>query len=284
MSPAGMMLATLVLPFVSAGLVMIGAGWLGRRLGIERADHAAAALAVGVGYVVGHAAIASPTFPPLDVTDRIPWLAGLAAILGILESIWPGPSWTLWENRLLLTALVLSALLGPLFAESSENRPSTVCLVVYGLIALASWTNLSGLADRLSGARLGVPLLTVGFGIAIALVVSGSLALGQLSAVLAAAVAAMVLLKLGSPMLLGTVPVMVATFGALLLNSFIYAALPASAAVALVSAPAAFWVSRLGRMERLATWKVVLVTEFATLIPVGIALALAFSASPGYAE
>src|SRR4051812_2185883 len=117
MSPLEMTLFVLVVPALVAAVTLAAAGWAGRRLGLPGSGPAAVALALGVGALAAQLGNAPPAFPPLDVTDRLPWLVTAATLLGLCESVRPGPAWTRWENRLLLTLLTLGLVLGPVLGE-----------------------------------------------------------------------------------------------------------------------------------------------------------------------
>jgi hypothetical protein len=282
-----MAVSVLVVPAVVAALVLMAVRWVCRRGGFAGGDRVAAAAALGAGYLAGHLGNAPPAFPPLDVTDRLPWLAGAATLLGILEAARPSPAWARWENRLLMAALVLGVVLGPVLEATAATRPGQAWLAGLGLALLLSWANLEALAARLPGAVLGPALLLVAVGAAAALVLSGSLVLGQLGGALAAALAAVGVLSgrsVGLSLGGGGVAVLVATLGALLLEGHVYAALPASAACALAAAPAATWAGAVGPIRRAARWKAALVAAVATLVPVGLALGLVLAASLGAGE
>jgi hypothetical protein len=282
-----MALAAFLMPFVVGGVILALARWVFRRVGVAGGDRAAAALAIGSGYIAGHAAIALPAFPPLEVTDRIPFLVAFATLLGFLDSVWPSPAWVRWENRLLLTALVLGAILGPVLANIGETRSEILWVAGLGVVLLASWVNLDALAARLAPAPLALSLLIITGGVGGVLLVSGSLILGQLGLALAAALAAVVVFSTRGPGLSldrGGVPILTTIVGALLIDGHIYAGLPASAAFVLLPAPLAPWVCQLGPVRRASAWKGSALAVVVTLIPVSVALGIALAASPDYGE
>jgi hypothetical protein len=284
MSPLGMALSVLVVPSLVAAVTLAAAGWAGRRLGLSGGGQAAVALALGAGAIAAQVGNAPPAFPPIEVTDRIPWLVVAAVLLGLCESVRPSPGWARWENRLLLTLLTMGLVLGPVLGENWPTRSDLTRQGGLVLMMLAAWGNLEALAAVRSMAVLGPSVLVVAASTGAALLLSGSMVLGQLGLGLAAAVAAIWVLSLWLHLLLGRggIPVLVAAYGALLIEGHVYAGLPASSAYLLAAAPLAAWVGFVGPARRLAAWQSALLSAVATLVPAAVALGLAIAASPGY--
>jgi hypothetical protein len=122
MSPLEMALFVLVVPALAAAVMLTAAGWAGRRAGLAGSGQAAVALALGAGVLAAQFHFAPPSFPPIEVTDRIPWLVAVAMLLGVCESVRPSPGWARWENRLLLTVLALGLILGPVLGADWPTR------------------------------------------------------------------------------------------------------------------------------------------------------------------
>jgi hypothetical protein len=285
MSPTTMVVYVLLAPALAAAVAASLVGWLGRRLGVAWGGAAAVALALGAGELAAHLANARPAFPPIDVTDRIPWLVLTALLLGLCESIRPAPGWARWENRLLLVLLTLGLLLGPVLGPDWPTRSDLLRQGGLALLLLVGWANLEALAARRSTATVGPAVLVVAAGAGAALLLSGSLVLGQIGLGLASALGAVWLLSCWMPGLSlgrGGVPVLVATFGALLIDGQVYAFLPRSSALILAAAPLMAWVASVGPARRLAGWKAALLGAFATLVPTAVAVGLAVAASPSY--
>jgi hypothetical protein len=134
-------------------------------------------------------------------------------------------------------------------------------------------------------AILGPSYLVAALGVAAALLLSGSLTLGQIGGGLATAVGVAWVASWWQPDLSpsrGGVAVLIATVAALLIEGHVYSGLPASSAYLLVAAPLAAWVALLGPTRRWAGWQSALLGAFATLVPSAIAVGLAIAASPGY--
>lgn len=266
-------------------LLALAASWaIGRRSGRESWLHWGPALALGAGYVVFHTMISRPAFPPVEVTDRVPWIALAAMVFGLLESATPGPAWTRWENRLLLAALTLGLVLGPVLASATEWRGQVVRLAALAALVLFCWANLEALASRASVAWLGSALLAVCASTAGALLLSGHFMGFQLAGGLAAALGTVWVTSLVIPALRlsrGGVPVLTATLAALLMLGNTYSSLPATSGLLLALAPVAAWAGWIGPVSRLAPWLSSLVALAAVVLPLAAALGFAYSASPG---
>jgi hypothetical protein len=264
----------LIVPFVATWRTRSGAHW-------------GPALALGAGYFLYHQATAHPSFPPSDVTDRIAWLALPAMILGICESIWPGPGWTRWENRLIVIGLVLGAMLGPVMGASEDQRTDLIRLGVSASVMLLSWLSLEVLTERVELRALGPPLLVVIGGSAGLFLVSGSLVCAQLAGGMAALLGLVWIISWFRPEMRlshGGVPVLVTVLTAILLNGQVYASTPLVSALLIAASPLAAWLGWVGPMRRLAGWQSALIAMGATLVPVAIAVGLAFGSSPSFTE
>jgi hypothetical protein len=272
--------------FGVAGLAALVVPWVGSRIG-GTGSHWGSALGLGASYAAFHWAAARPAFPPLDVTDRIAWLALAALILGVLESVRPGPAWTRWENRLLLAAVILWAMLGPVVAAAEDMRAEGMRLAALGGLFLAAWTNLEGLASRTSARAIGPIFAAVAGGAAGLFVATGSIVLGELAAGLMAGLILVWIASWVAPGLSlsrGGVPVVVTVLGGLLLNGYFYSSTPAPSTIILVAAPLAAWAGLIGPAARLAAWQRATISLVAVLIVVAIAIGLAVAESAGSGE
>ena len=285
MSPLNLLLFVVVVPALVAALLAVMAGWAGRRAGVPGAAQAAVALALGAGVIAACLGIAWPTFPPIDVTHRIPWLVLAAVLLGFFESIHPSPAWARWENRLLLAVLVLGVILGPVLGA---DWPSRRDLLVQGGLVLAvliAWTNVEALAAGRSTAVVVPALLVIGSGTAVAALLSGYAVLGQIAGGLTAPAAGGVWVSSwwlpDRSLSRGGVPVLVASLAAFLIVGHVYANLPLASAVLLGAAPLAAWLAWVGPARRLAPWQSALLAAVLMLVPAGVAVGLAFGAAPG---
>jgi len=248
----------------SAGVAAVVAG-LGRRRWWGAA-------AVGLAYVAGHAAVARPAVPPVEVTDRLPWVALAAAALAVYEAARPSAAVGRGVGRCLLGALTLGLMLGPV------HNPGVVWFGATVAVALASWVNLGALAAGPQGSDVFRGLLITAGGAGVVLLLSGSAVLGILGLALTAALAGGWLGARGVPPE-GSLPTAAVVLGALVLEGYVYASLPASGALLLAAAPAGTWVGRLGPARRLGPWASATLGAACVLVPVGIAVGLAVAAS-----
>jgi hypothetical protein len=287
MSPIEIGLHALALPFAVALVTIAILRPFVRLTKIDGAERAAVALGIGAGYLAAHAAVA---WPSGDVTDRIPFVALAAILLGVFESLRPAPAWAHWENRLLLTALVIGSVLGPLFETMTASREGYSRLGEIALAMLVSWANLEALARRLPPAAFGLTIGLTTVGAAIILLVAGNMVLCQLALALGSSLGATWLLSLWWPRLTldrGGIPVVAAVLGSLLICGQFYSMPSDSAAltfgwvmVGLVAAPVLAWIGAIGPIRRRPTWVVSLVVTFATLIPVAVAVGIAIASAP----
>jgi hypothetical protein len=290
MSPLEILLHALGIPFAAALVVIAVLRPLLRLARIEAADRVAVALGIGVGYLAGHAAVAWPSaFPPVEVTDRIPFVVLVAILLGLLESAWPSPAWARWENRFLLTALVLGVVLGPLFEALSETKSGVMQMCGIAVAILFFWANLEALARKLPPSAVGLSLGIATAGAGLRLLNAGNIVLFQLVLALGASLGAAWLFSLWRPgvnLTRGGAAVLTATLGSLLIYGQYYSGVPEPeslaiglAAIVLIT-PLLAWTAMFGPIRRRPTWLRCLVVALVTLIPVAIALALTWKPFP----
>jgi hypothetical protein len=287
MDPLDLFLFVVVVPALVAAITAVVVGFSARRLGFAGAGQAAVALALGAGTLAAQCAMAWPRVPPIEVTDRLPWLVGVVMVLGLLESTHPSPAWARWENRLLVAVLLLALVLGPILGPEWPSRRDLA--IEGGLILgiLFAWMSLEGLATDRSTAVLGPALLAVVGGTAAALLLSGSIVLGRVCGGLAASLGAVWVLSwwLRDRLLnRGGIPVLTTTVAALLIIGCIYSSLTLPPAILLAAAPLAAWPAFAGPARRLAAWQSALLAAVLCVVPVAIAVGLVLKASPGEYE
>jgi hypothetical protein len=282
--------------------MMVAAGVCGLVLlwGKDRVRSALAAIALGVAYFVGHFFITGRvSFPPADTTNWLPYFALVGALLGAMvplsrtgrkESLSPeieevrgtgrgrGGGWA----RVLIFALVsggaLRLLLKPKFQYTWSLSQGWIWVAgLAGAMVLLALI-LDALARR-SETAVEMPafLLITCAGTFGALMLSGSMVLGQFAAVLAAALFGGLLFTVRKVTFgRAIVPVFVLLLGALLVSGYFFAELPAASAVMLGLAPVLALVP-VGRPSKLLAFgmRAALVS-----VPVIVALVLAFRSSP----
>jgi hypothetical protein len=241
-------------------------------------------IVLALAYAVGHAGWRGwPPLPALETTQWIFWLSLLAGVVGAIES---GASWgpvARWSCRGLLVAALLGLMLRPLVAHSWSTGGAAARLVLVAAAALAAWALAAALPGRTTPSAGWLVLCVTAVGAALALALSGSLALGQLAGSLAAALGAAWVVSLlpGGQAVPGAgiaVPALV--LGGLVLSGRFYSELPASSALLLAAAPGA----ALGLPPRPAGARGgtvhALVPGLLALVPAAAAVAWAWWTSP----
>lgn len=268
--------AVIVALLVATGVCAVTLGWRGR---VARA--VLVPCAAGLGYTCGHLmGTGWPGFPPLDTTNWLPYFAVAAAVLGIAHEISPSslPAWLRLLGFAVFSAGAMSLVLKPKFQSDWALNQGLLwvgCLAA-GMVALCVVCDALCRHAPMPGAVAVFLLIPCG-GTAIALMLSGSILLAQLAAVLAAAVLGSFIpcLRQGA-LARGMAPVFVTVFSALLVSGYFFAELPAPSALLLAAAPALALV----RIGKLPVWPAVAVRAGLVTVLVVIALITAFLASP----
>jgi hypothetical protein len=266
--------ATIISMMVAAGVCGLALSW-----GKARARSALGPLAIGLAYLSGHLVITGwVPFPPADTTNWLPYFALAAAVLGALCGVLPIKPWA----RVLIFAVVsagaLRLLLKPKFQYGWS--PTQGCIWVACLAgAMVLLAIILDVLVRRSATASEMPafLLIICAGTFGALMLSGSMLLGQFAAVLGAAVFGSLAFTARKVALgRGIVPVFSLLVGALVASGYFFAELPATSAVLLAFAPILALIP-IGMPSKLLASgiRVALVS-----VPVAVALVLAFRSSP----
>ena len=269
-----------VLPAVLLAMAVAATGqglawWWGTGLG----QRALTPVAISLGYGCGHIFVTGWTpFPPNDTTNWLPYFGLAAAAVGVLWDAFPKVAMVRISLLVLLAVGALRLLLQPRFRYGWIPPQGWIWVVCLGCgIALLGMI-LSALGRR-SAVPIEYPffLLSVGAGTSGALMLSGSMLLGQLAAVLAGALFGALIFSLRSPVgIEGSTPVFCVLLGLLLISGYFFAELPAATAGLLAAAPvlALIPTGRLSGLPR-AALRIILVS-----LPVIAGVILAFRASP----
>ena len=262
---------------VAAALLFVVARWW------KSANRCAGAIAVGVGYVVGQVLAAgwSP-FPPRHATHWLFWFA-IIGVLAAAADILVRPKETI---RLVTWAIICTIacrlILQPKFSYSWSAAEGWLWVFATGLGVVVLTRCLELVERRPFGtATLFSVTIVVCSGACIALILSGSLLLGQLACILTAIAATCFLLTIVVPAPFppraAAAPLSLVCAG-LWLSGFFYAELPATSALLLALAPA---IALLPVGEQSYSQSRVLVyrTAFVT-VPVAVAVVVALRASP----
>lgn len=234
-------------------------------------QQAIAPFALALGYFAGHWLVTGWTkFPPADTTNWLPYFALVAVVIGATL-----PFVRQARARLIVVALLAMAamrlLLQPKFRygwSSARGWMIVVCMSL-GVVLVAFAV---GSLLRKSSPRFGSPLLLliVCGGTAGALLLSGSILLGQFAIVLAAALAGACIIAVFTSVSGEEIaPVFALMLVALLASGYFFAELPIASSILLAAAPC------------LALLPVKFVARIALVsLPVAIAIFIAFRASP----
>jgi len=264
----------MALPAVVSGTVLL-VTW--RRRPPLAGGRWSGAVALSIGYVAGHLGIAGlPPFPPIEATQGLAYLALAAMMLGLVDALCrKNPAWRRWGLRLLLAGATVWLLLRSIL--------SLAWMIALSVALLAFWAQLEVLAERQPGAGLPLLLLVVTAATSVILLVSGSALLGQLGGGLTAAIAASGVVAWRSPtfsLSRGATPVVSVLLAGLWLNGSFYAETPLTSVALMALSLTAAWVGQAERVQRLARWQANLVRGGAVLIPLVLAVVVAFIASP----
>jgi hypothetical protein len=262
---------------VAAALLFIFARWW------KSASRCAGAIATGAGYVAGHVLAAGwPPFPPRNATHWFFWFAVIGVIAAGADALVrpKGPvrlvTWTI------ICTIACRLILQPKFsyAWSAAEGWLRVIAIALGVVVLTCCLDLVERRPFGTATLFSATTVLCG-GACIALILSGSLLLGQLACVLSAIAATCFLLSIAVtapfPPSGAAAPLSLVCTG-LWLSGFFYAELPAASALllALALAIALLPVGRGNRSQsRVLVYRIAFVT-----VPVAIAVVLAFHASP----
>ena len=275
-----MFLLQQLLPGVLVAVLLSGVFAIVGRL--WRANNWADAVALAIGYAGGHAVTAGwPAFPPSEATQWLPYFALATMFLAVLD-VFLRPAGSLraliW---ILCCAGLLRLLLKPKF-QYGWSLPEGILWIAglaAGMLVLASSLDAAVRRDSTSSSLV---LTIVACGTGATLMLSGSMLLGLLALVLAAALGAILVVAFLFPKAVegrGAVPVTVALLASFWLSGYFYAELPPASALLLAAAsfPALLLIS-LG--EKVPSWRDLLLRASLVIVPVAISVLLAIHASP----
>jgi hypothetical protein len=271
-------LVAMVLPaFVSATAIGLSQA-VETRTRLTRGDRPWVGPAIGLGYIAGHGAFARPPFPPVDVTDRIPWIALVAILLAIAEALeLPGLRLRLFGRSLLLI-LIVCAMLGPVISTSDLEWTTSCRLSAAVAAVFMAWLNLWAMESASQGCDAYRALMLTSGAAVLVLLLSGSLVLCMLCVALTISLAAarIATWRCASD---GGIIVGGAVLTALLIDGFTYANVPWRSALLLAAAPAGAWIARLGALGRKLGISAPILSASAVLALLGLAIGWAAASS-----
>jgi hypothetical protein len=280
-------LVSVLLPGLVAGIVVVVAARLlpdWTRLG-----RGAVIAALGLGYAAAHLAVAgAPSFPPVDTTQGLLYLALLAGALGVATA--GGTATMRRAARVAAIGAMLGLTLHPLVRHQWSAGASLVAIAALGLGAAALWWAYAALAARLSVVELRAAWIAVFALTGLLLVLARTALLAQLASTVAVG---SLVVTLAAPSSLGgsiedaaALSFLAPMLHALALNGLFYAELGAHTAIALALSPlaavAALAVARRGAFARVAAATLGVVIVLAPFVARG---AIEYAADDrGYSE
>lgn len=259
------------------GLVTFSVAMISRWVRVNWGKQLAFAVAIGGGNAAGHAkSVGWPSLPPGDATHWLLFSALAAIVLGFCYGVgWIARSARVTSFLVLIVGTLL-LVLTPKFKYGWTAGQGALWVAALTLAAsVMGWAVEAAVRNRSNRFTL-LWLLVIGGGTSVALAISGSVLLGQLAAVLAAAVFGLIVASVaGAITERAIVPGIAVVFSGLIACGYFYAELPWSSALLLVTAPV---LSLFVRGE--ATTRREILRAVIVAVPVGAAIALAFRASP----
>jgi hypothetical protein len=212
----------LIIPALFSAALLLGSRPLWRRATIPQAGTWPLALAVGLGFVIGHVRIEGwRPFPPREAADRLGYLALMAVPLSFLDLWRSCPAWLRWVLHASLWMALVWSMLPPSLAKESSWAEVGRWLVGLGVVGLIFWTVLAYSARRLPGALIPFVVLIASLGTVGALHAGHSLKLTQLAGVLAATLLPVLIRSAALPRAeMAIAPVMVLLPGLWLMSYF----------------------------------------------------------------
>lgn len=249
----------------------------------KSASRCAGAIATGAGYVAGHMLAAGwPPFPPRNATHWLFWFAVIGVIAAVADAL-IRPKGTV---RLLTWAIICTMacrlILQPKFsyAWNAAEGWLRVFAIALGVVILTCCLDLVERRPFGTATLFSVTTILCG-GAFIALILSGSLLLGQLACILSAIAATCFLLIIAVTAPFhpsGAAAPLSLVCAGLWLTGLFYAELPAASALLLALAPAIALLP-LGKesysQSRVLAYRIAFVA-----VPVALAVVLAYHASP----
>lgn len=245
----------------------------------------ASAVALGAGYVGGHAMAIGrwPSFPPAEATHWLLYFAIAALITGLLDVFLPDTRrWLRLSVWTVLSSVFIRVLLQPKWKYAWSLSEGLLWLGGLVVIILFVSFCLETIAQP-SNSRPALPLILaiISAGTSVALMVSGSMRLGQLALIFATAVAVSWLVACPIPSLSlrrGAVPIVIVLLPGFWLSGYFYAELPAVSALMLAFSPVLALVP-FDNFPLSRKWASCLPTGL-VLVAVAAAVGIAIRASP----
>jgi hypothetical protein len=262
---------------VAAVLLFFFARWR------KTASRCAAAIAIGAGYVAGHVfAVGWSPFPPRHATHWLFWFAVIGVVAAAADVLVRPKGTVRFVAWAIICTIACRLILQPKFSYAWSAAEGWLRVFAIAL-AIVVLTFCLDLVDRRPFGTMTLFSVTTVLcgGTSVALILSGSLLLGQLACILSAIGAAcfLVIIAVTAPFHpSGAAAPLSLVCAGLWLSGFFYAELPAASALLLELAPALALLP-VGKpshsQSRVLAYRIAFVA-----VPVAIAVVLALHASP----
>jgi hypothetical protein len=274
-----------LLPGIIVGAIITG-GVLAAAACVTSVHRWAGAVSLGAGYVAGHATAIGkwPSFPPVEATQWLLYFAVAGLIMGLFDGFLPDT----WRWRRLSVSAVFSGvficvLLQPKWRYSWSLSQGLLWLG--GLLAIMLFVSscFETIAQP-SSSHPALPfiLAIISAGTSVALMVSGSLLLGQLALIVGTTATVAWLGACWIPSLSlrrGAVPIVIVLQAGLWLSGYFYAELPAVSALILAGSPVLALV-RFDNTLLSRKWTSLCLPAGLVIVAVAAAVGIAIHASP----
>jgi hypothetical protein len=265
----------LVALLVSGVVTIVGRLW--------KANNWADAIAIGIGYVAGHAVTAGwPAFPPIEAAHWLPYFAIAVTALAVFDTLLRPPGSIRAVVWFLCSAGILLLLLHSKFQYGWSLFAGVLWIAVLATALLLLTSFLDRTAQRDVSISLPLTLAIVAGGTGLALMLSGSMLLGQLAFVLTGAFGAIVIVGMLLPNAItgrAIAPVSATLLCVLWLSGYFFSELPPVSGLLLLFSPIPalmlVLVDESGNPRRGLLLRAILVA-----VPVVLAVFLAFAGSP----
>jgi len=279
MIPAAALVFGLVVPALLAAVIVVA----GRGAATDRLGWLAGAALV-LGYVCGHVGFLGwPALPARTAEQWIPYAALTALTVSALGH-WPArtPRWPGWLMRAAVLGVALVLWLRPTMTYQWTGLASSGWLAGLLGLALGVCFGLERVLPALDPRAAWVAILCTLAGLAAALALSGSLALGEIAGSAAAAAGGGFVASLGPtrrPIGRTSILALVTLLSGFLVCGAFYSELPRASALLLLGAPfAARAVPR--SLAQRSPWAGILAAGAVVLLVAAIAVAVAVASSP----
>lgn len=273
-----------LVPAVVAGVLQLVAWISGKGKSESQIARPGTSIAYAASLLTGFVMlIGAPALPPVEASDVIVIGAVVAALVGIVDSIFSFPLFVQFLYRAVVALATGWFLLNPTNEYLHEGLNGFILLTVFTLAAFAVWRAVSYGNDH-RGAKHSFTLLVLLAMASMTMMLAGSLKFGQMMVTLTAAVGASWVVSLLRPrfsLAPGGIGAIAMMYTGLLFGAHYYAELPLASMVLLLLAALPAAIARATKLKhRWGGWISLGVVIGAIVILAGLAFLITFQSSP----